>query len=136
QAVRFQLGHDHGLPIVRDFAHRSKNKGGEFYKSREYLQMFNASGTASGKVVTLGSLVDLAIKRGKGWIDPDPTQNPNHNPALKEDATPEHNTEVGMAEFIMRKYESRLLYIMDLELWYFWDGKVWQRDDDAYSLNK
>ena len=136
QVVRFELGHEAGLPVMREFAQKSQNKNGEFFKSREWLQIFNSSGKTAGKVVTFGTLKALAIERSKGWEDPHPELNPKHDPALVDDATPVHKTELGVAEYIVRKYADKLLYIMDLELWYFWDGKKWERDDDAFSLNR
>ncbi|KAA0888483.1 phage/plasmid primase, P4 family [Pusillimonas sp. ANT_WB101] len=124
-------GSDQGFALVDGWS-----KQGSKYSYQALLSTWEGldGNPAGGSAITAATVYQLAYKAG--WEDKWQHLNPNHNPAVKEDATPVHNTEVGMAEYLMRKYADQLLYIMDLEMWYFWDGKVWQRDDDAYSLNK
>lgn len=121
-------GSDEGLALADAWS-----KQGAKYDELALRSTWEGLDDLVGSPITDGSIFRLA--RDRGWVDTAPHLNSNHDPVVNEEATPVHKTELGLAEYIMRKYADRLLYVMDLELWYFYDGKVWERDDDSYSLN-
>lgn len=130
QAVHFELGREAGLSVVREWAKQSASKD---FTGAEWRQMFHSSSAKGGKVTALGTLITRAQARG---YEVDRNQNPAHDPAVNEDATPAYQTEKGITEFLAQKYAGQIRYVEDIGSWLYWTGKEWAFDADGSCVNQ
>lgn len=122
-------GSEAGFALIDAWSQQGKK-----YKTKDLRTTWDGFSDTLDAPVTDATVFDGAYKAG--WVDPYPLLNPKHNPVANPNATPVYRTETGIAEFIAKEYEGNLLYVVDLEFWFFWNGKVWERDDDAFVLNR